>query len=485
MNCEFAKEMVRIRLFEKKLSFFKEVAIFSIIIIVFKIGFIGLWNNAVFRHFRFRTRCMSYMNCESAKEMDRIRLFEKKLSFFKEVAIFSIIIIVFKIGFIGLWNNAVFRHFRFRTRCMSYMNCESAKEMDRIRLFEKKLSFFKEVAIFSIIIIVFKIGFIGLWNNAVFRHFRFRTRCMSYMNRESAKEMDRIRLFEKKLSFFKEVAIFSIIIIVFKIGFIGLWNNAVFRHFRFRTRCMSYMNCESAKEMDRIRLFEKKLSFFKEVAIFSINIIVFEIGFIGLWNNAVFRHFRFRTRCMSYMNCESAKEMDRIRLFEKKLSFFKEVAIFSIIIIVFKIGFIGLWNNAVFRHFRFRTRCMSYMNCESAKEMDRIRLFEKKLSFFKEVAIFSIIIIVFKIGFIGLWNNAVFRHFLFRTRCMSYMNCESAKEMDRIRLFEKKLSFFKEVAIFSIIIIVFKIGFIGLWNNAVFRHFLFRTRCMSYMNCES
>ena len=138
MNCEFAKEMVRIRLFEKKLSFFKEVAIFSITIIVFKIGFIGLWNNAVFRHFRFRTRCMSYVNCESAKEMDRIRLFEKKLSFFKEVAIFSINIIVFKIGFIGLWNNAVFRHFRFRTRCMSYVNCESAKEMDRIRLFEKK-----------------------------------------------------------------------------------------------------------------------------------------------------------------------------------------------------------------------------------------------------------------------------------------------------------------------------------------------------------
>ena len=35
---------------------------------------------------------------------------------------------------------------------------------------------------------------------------------------------------------------------------------------------------------------------------------------------------------------------------------------------------------------------------------------------------------------------------------MDYLNCESAKEMDRIRLFEKKLSLFKEVAIFSIII---------------------------------
>ena len=35
---------------------------------------------------------------------------------------------------------------------------------------------------------------------------------------------------------------------------------------------------------------------------------------------------------------------------------------------------------------------------------------------------------------------------------MDYLNCESAKEIDRIRLFEKKLSLFKEVAIFSIII---------------------------------
>ena len=34
---------------------------------------------------------------------------------------------------------------------------------------------------------------------------------------------------------------------------------------------------------------------------------------------------------------------------------------------------------------------------------------------------------------------------------MDYVNCESAKEMDRIGLFEKKLSFFKQVAIFSII----------------------------------
>ena len=43
---------------------------------------------------------------------------------------------------------------------------------------------------------------------------------------------------------------------------------------------------------------------------------------------------------------------------------------------------------------------------------------------------------------------------------MGYVKCENAKEMPRMRLFEKKLSFFKEVAISSIII--FKIGFIGI-----------------------
>ena len=36
---------------------------------------------------------------------------------------------------------------------------------------------------------------------------------------------------------------------------------------------------------------------------------------------------------------------------------------------------------------------------------------------------------------------------------MGYLNCESAKEIARIRLFEKKLSLIEEVAIFSSIII--------------------------------
>ena len=43
---------------------------------------------------------------------------------------------------------------------------------------------------------------------------------------------------------------------------------------------------------------------------------------------------------------------------------------------------------------------------------------------------------------------------------MAYVNCESAKDLVRMCLFEKKLSLFKEVAIFSII--SFKIGSIGI-----------------------
>ena len=68
-----------------------------------------------------------------------------------------------------------------------------------------------------------------------------------------------------------------------------------------------------------------------------------------------------------------------------------------------------------------------------------MRLFEKKLSLFKEVAIFSIIIISFNIGFIGTEKFSFFRHFWFRTSCIGYVNCESAKENDRICLFEKKV----------------------------------------------
>ena len=55
---------------------------------------------------------------------------------------------------------------------------------------------------------------------------------------------------------------------------------------------------------------------------------------------------------------------------------------------------------------------------------------------------------------------------------MGYVDCESAKEMDRISLFEKKLSLFKEVAVLSIILISFKIGFIVIVKYYFFPAFL-------------
>ena len=53
---------------------------------------------------------------------------------------------------------------------------------------------------------------------------------------------------------------------------------------------------------------------------------------------------------------------------------------------------------------------------------------------------------------------------------MGYVDCESAKEMDRISLFEKKLSLFREVAIFSIII--FKNRFYWIVKYCSFPAFL-------------
>ena len=49
---------------------------------------------------------------------------------------------------------------------------------------------------------------------------------------------------------------------------------------------------------------------------------------------------------------------------------------------------------------------------------------------------------------------------------MDYVDCESAKDLIRMSLFEKKLSLFKEVIIFSII--SFKIDFIGIVKYCFF-----------------
>ena len=55
---------------------------------------------------------------------------------------------------------------------------------------------------------------------------------------------------------------------------------------------------------------------------------------------------------------------------------------------------------------------------------------------------------------------------------MGYLNCESAKDLVRMCLFEKKLTLYKEAAIFSIIIISFKKGFIGTVKFYFFPVFL-------------
>ena len=53
---------------------------------------------------------------------------------------------------------------------------------------------------------------------------------------------------------------------------------------------------------------------------------------------------------------------------------------------------------------------------------------------------------------------------------MGYVDCESAKDLVRMCLFEKELSLFKEVIIFSII--SFKIGFNGIVKYCFFPAFL-------------
>ena len=80
---------------------------------------------------------------------------------------------------------------------------------------------------------------------------------------------------------------------------------------------------------------------------------------------------------------------------------------------------------------------MVYVNSESAKEMARIRLIEKKMFLFEEVAIFPII--SFKIGFIGIVKNCIsfFWDRWCSSNCMGHEDCESVKDLVRMSLFEK------------------------------------------------
>ena len=110
-----------------------------------------------------------------------------------------------------------------------------------------------------------------------------------------------------------------------------------------------------------------------------------------LWNIAIFRHFWFRTSCMDYVNCETAKEMPRMWLFEKKLSLFKEVSVFSIII--FKNMF--YWYCEILQFsgiFGLETVVWAMWTVKLRKKCPECDYLKKKLSLFKEVAVFSIII---------------------------------------------------------------------------------------------
>ena len=159
------------------------------------------------------------------------------------------------------------------------------------------------------------------------------------------------------------------------------------------------------QKMARIRLFEKICPYLKKLQLFSIN--SFKTVFLVLWNIELFRLFWFRANVMSYVECEFSKVLVRIRLFEKKLSLFKEVAVFPTISFNF---FLVLRNSAIFRNSWFRTSCMGYVNCESANKMARILLFEKKLSLIKEVAVFPYN--HFQYGFFGFLKYLIFPVFL-------------------------------------------------------------------------
>ena len=93
---------------------------------------------------------------------------------------------------------------------------------------------------------------------------------------------------------------------------------------------------------------------------------------------------------MVSVNCESAKEMPRLRLFDKKFSLFKEVAIFSII--RFKV--MSYWFCEIMQFsgmFGMEATEWSIWTVNLQKKWPENIYLTKKLSLFKEVAIFSLI----------------------------------------------------------------------------------------------
>ena len=88
---------------------------------------------------------------------------------------------------------------------------------------------------------------------------------------------------------------------------------------------------------------------------------------------------------------------------------------------------------------------MSEVNCEPAKDLVRMRLFEKNLSLFKEIAIFSII--SFKKGSISIvkYCFSFFWDFWCSSNCMGLVDCESVKDLISMRLFERSCNYVRKL----------------------------------------
>ena len=68
---------------------------------------------------------------------------------------------------------------------------------------------------------------------------------------------------------------------------------------------MGCVNCENAKDLVRIWLFEKSCHYLKKL---QFSIIVFKNRFYWYREKMIFlRHFWFRTSCIGYVNCDSVK----------------------------------------------------------------------------------------------------------------------------------------------------------------------------------
>ena len=98
---------------------------------------------------------------------------------------------------------------------------------------------------------------------------------------------------------------------------------------------MGYVNCETAKRSEFV--YWKKNCYFMKKLKFSLSSVL-KIGFILIVSIAFLLLFCFETNCVGYVNSETAKNV-RICLV-KKLSLYKEVALFSILI--FENRFVGI-----------------------------------------------------------------------------------------------------------------------------------------------